>query len=265
MPFSIYSPISTTNPLPVDLGAVTPAQLVPGATEFAVGDLLYADATTTLALLPASTNGYYLKTGGAGTPPEWAAVTGAGVGDVSFNGAAPVDNAIARYDGITGGLIQASGASVDDSGNLTASGTGTHALAGDLHLGTSGNTPSLYSIDGLYFNMDSDSSSTNQAIVFGKDRTATSGGTNLVLFHEDGHNDFLGTGAHTFGAGGNTVTLAAGAVTATGALTSGAPAGGTAGAWKLGVKVDATTALDTAKYLQVDIGGTLYKVALVTS
>ena len=47
-------------------------------------------------------------------------------------------------------------------------------------------------------------------------------------------------------------------------LTTGAPNGGTAGAWKLGIKVDATAALDTAKYLQVDIGGTLYKVGLVT-
>lgn len=50
-----------------------------------------------------------------------------------------------------------------------------------------------------------------------------------------------------------------------GSITTGAPTGGTSGVWKLGVKVDATTALDTAKYLQVDIGGTLYKVALVTS
>lgn len=50
-----------------------------------------------------------------------------------------------------------------------------------------------------------------------------------------------------------------------GAITTGAPNTGTAGAWKLGIKVDATTTLDTAKYLQVDVGGTLYKVALVTS
>ena len=50
-----------------------------------------------------------------------------------------------------------------------------------------------------------------------------------------------------------------------GSITTAAPTTGTAGAWKLGVKVDATTTLDTTKYLQVDIGGTLYKVALVTS
>jgi hypothetical protein len=50
-----------------------------------------------------------------------------------------------------------------------------------------------------------------------------------------------------------------------GSIATAAPTTGTAGAWKLGVKVDATTTLDTTKYLQVDIGGTLYKVALVTS
>jgi len=50
-----------------------------------------------------------------------------------------------------------------------------------------------------------------------------------------------------------------------GSVTTGTPNGGTAGAWKLGVRVAATTTLDTTQYLQVDIGGTLYKVALVTS
>lgn len=73
-----------------------------------------------------------------------------------------------------------------------------------------------------------------------------------------------GTGSHIFGTT-NTVTLAAGAITATSSITTGAPNTGTAAAWKFGVKVDATTTLDTAKYLQVDVAGTLYKVALVTS
>jgi hypothetical protein len=57
----------------------------------------------------------------------------------------------------------------------------------------------------------------------------------------------------------------AGKLTLTSSIETSAPTGGTAGAWKLGIKVDASTTLDTAKYLQVDIGGTLYKVALVTS
>jgi hypothetical protein len=53
--------------------------------------------------------------------------------------------------------------------------------------------------------------------------------------------------------------------TLSGAVTTSTPTGGTAGAWKLGVRVAATSTLDTTQYVQVDIGGTLYKVALVTT
>lgn len=47
-------------------------------------------------------------------------------------------------------------------------------------------------------------------------------------------------------------------------LTTGAPSGGTAGVWKLGIKAAATVALDTANYVQLDIGGTAIKLAIVT-
>ena len=54
-------------------------------------------------------------------------VAGAGVGDVTGPGSS-TDNAIARFNGLTGKIIQNSGASIDDSGNITAnnlSGTNT--------------------------------------------------------------------------------------------------------------------------------------------
>ncbi len=54
-------------------------------------------------------------------------VAGAGVGDVAGPGSS-TDNAIARFNGLTGKVIQNSGASIDDSGNITAanlSGTNT--------------------------------------------------------------------------------------------------------------------------------------------
>ena len=44
-----------------------------------------------------------------------------------------------------------------------------------------------------------------------------------------------------------------------------APTGGTAATWKLGVRVAATTLLDTTQYIEVDVGGTLYKLAVVTT
>ena len=53
-----------------------------------------------------------------------------------------------------------------------------------------------------------------------------------------------------------------GALTIADALTTGAPAGGTAGAWKFGVYVTGAAVLDAAHYVQLDVGGTLYKLAL---
>ena len=47
-----------------------------------------------------------------------------------------------------------------------------------------------------------------------------------------------------------------------GSYTSGAPTGGTSGAWKFGILVTAVSAFDTTRYIQLDIGGTLYKVAV---
>lgn len=53
-----------------------------------------------------------------------------------------------------------------------------------------------------------------------------------------------------------------GALSVISSFTTGAPSSGTAAAWKLGVKVNAVVVFDTAKYLQVDVGGVAYKVAL---
>lgn len=52
----------------------------------------------------------------------WA--TPAGSGDVSFNaGTAPADNALVRFDGATGTIIQESGILIDDTENVTGMGT----------------------------------------------------------------------------------------------------------------------------------------------
>lgn len=47
-------------------------------------------------------------------------------------------------------------------------------------------------------------------------------------------------------------------------LTTGAPSGGTAGAWKLGSIVTAASVLDATQYVEIEIGGTPYKLALIT-
>ena len=54
-----------------------------------------------------------------------------------------------------------------------------------------------------------------------------------------------------------------GTVKTTDSITTGTPNGGTAGAWKFGSRVAAAVALDATQYIELDIGGTLYKLAIV--
>jgi hypothetical protein len=49
-----------------------------------------------------------------------------------------------------------------------------------------------------------------------------------------------------------------------GSMKTAAPAGGTQGAWKLGSRVAAAVALDATQYIELEVGGTLYKLAIVT-
>lgn len=43
---------------------------------------------------------------------------------------------------------------------------------------------------------------------------------------------------------------------------SSVPNGGTAGVWKFGIRAAATVILDTTQYIQLDVDGTLYKLAI---
>jgi hypothetical protein len=56
----------------------------------------------------------------------------------------------------------------------------------------------------------------------------------------------------------------AGNVAVAGSIQTGAPTTGTAAAWKLGSRVAAAVALDATQYIQVEVGGTFYKLAIVT-
>ena len=47
-------------------------------------------------------------------------------------------------------------------------------------------------------------------------------------------------------------------------IRTGTPNGGTAAEWKFGQRVAATVVLDTTQYIQLDVNGTLYKIAIVT-
>jgi hypothetical protein len=85
------------------------------------GSVLYYSGTNWVQL-PPGTDGYVLTTNGAGANPEWGDFNSIGAGDVD-GPASATDNAVARFDGTTGKLIQNSLVTIDDSGNISTSGT----------------------------------------------------------------------------------------------------------------------------------------------
>jgi hypothetical protein len=84
----------------------------------AAGDLVVGTGADTAAKLPIGANGLVLKSNG--TTAVWDAIAGTGdvVGDASST-----DDAIARFDGVTGKAIQNSSVTIDDSGNIATTGT----------------------------------------------------------------------------------------------------------------------------------------------
>ncbi len=55
---------------------------------------------------------------------------------------------------------------------------------------------------------------------------------------------------------------ASGAININGGYASGTPSGGTSGVWKFGIRVAVATVHDTTQYIQLDVGGVAYKLAL---
>ena len=93
---------------------------------YAQGDVLYHNGSN-IVKLAAGTSGTFLKSQGAGANPTWGTPAGTG-GDVVGPSSA-TDNAIVRYDGTTGKLVQSSSVSVTDSGTIVVGG-GSAAVPG---------------------------------------------------------------------------------------------------------------------------------------
>jgi hypothetical protein len=90
-------------------------------------------------------------------------------------------------------------------------------------------------------------------------------GSSKMIIYSDysggsvGFSMFNTTGTATIDVNGN-----AGNISGIGNITTGAPTGGTAAPWKLGSRVAATVVVNTTEYIELDVGGTLYKLATVT-
>lgn len=76
------------------LSTITAAKGGTGQTSYAVGDLLYANTTTTLAKLADVATGNVLLSGGVGVAPSWGAVNLA----TSVSGVLPVANSLLYYN-----------------------------------------------------------------------------------------------------------------------------------------------------------------------
>ncbi len=108
---------------------------VPAITE-AQGMVLYRDANNWVAL-SVGVSGQFLQTQGAGSNVQWA--TASGSGDVSGPTADVTDNALARWNGTSGGALQNAIVLLDDNGNITGVVSITIDNAG-LHLVHAGTT-----------------------------------------------------------------------------------------------------------------------------
>ena len=99
----------------------------------ATGDIYYRNASGFLARLGAGTAGHFLKQGSS--IPEWAAVSGSGVGDFSGPGSS-TDNAIVRFDGTGGKTGQGSSVLIDDSDNVSGANSITMADGKEIVFGS---------------------------------------------------------------------------------------------------------------------------------
>jgi len=89
--------------------------------------------------------------------------------------------------------------------------------------------------------------------------TGTSGlNTSYQLYIAAGATATTHWGIYQAGSDDNFLT---GKITAA-SYTSGAPSGGTAGVWKLGILVTTATVFDSTRYIQVDVGGVAYKICV---
>ena len=109
--------VSVAN-LTAGLGTITAAKGGTGQTSYAVGDLLYADTTTTLAKLPDVATGNALISGGVTTAPSWGKI---GL-TTHVSGTLPVANGGTGITSLGTGVATALGVNVGSAGAFVVNG-----------------------------------------------------------------------------------------------------------------------------------------------
>jgi hypothetical protein len=129
-----------------------------------------------------------------------------------------------------------------------------------LYYNTTGYLNSAMGVEaGLYTNAGGANQTSNNSIYLGYDtRSSASGNTNEIVIGSGGR----GEGSNTIRLGNTSIT----AVKTSGSITTGAPSGGTAAAWKFGERVaSAGVTLNNSQYIQLNVGGTTYYLATVNT
>lgn len=125
------APPTWINQASITAGSATSAQTLQGGN---AGTIVYQSANSTTAFLAAGTTGQILQSNGA-SAPSWTTLT---AGDVT-GAASSTDNAIARFDGTTGKIIQNSSVTIDDTtGTMTFTGSGAR-ITGDFNVTSTNN------------------------------------------------------------------------------------------------------------------------------
>lgn len=128
--------------------------------------------------------------------------TSGGGGDVS-GPASSTDNAVARFDGVGGKLIQNSGVTIDDSGNMTVTGTITGNLSGNITgnasnvsgtvaVANGGTGQTSYTNGQLLIGNTSGNTLTKATLTAGTGISITNGGGSITIAATGGGGDVTG-------------------------------------------------------------------------
>jgi hypothetical protein len=173
----------------------------------------------------------------------------------SYNSAMGVN---ALYFNTTGFYNSAMGAAAlyHNTSGFFNSAMGTDAL---LYNTTGYQNAAIGANAGYFTNAGSANETSNNSVYLGYDtRSSASGNTNEIVIGSGGR----GEGSNSIRLGNTSIT----AVKTSGSITTGAPSGGTAAAWKFGERVaSAGVTLNDSQYIQLDVGGTTYYLATVNT